>query len=125
MCDLCSAGPGPPGLHKPADLCCAGPRTQGLPHQRYKHARSLFHWARPSWPVKLGIHRHTASPLCQPAPFRHTRTTLQKPAISPQLKASTRRPLGPNPPATCHRKAPNLPKKHTQTVLVAKEHENN
>jgi hypothetical protein len=48
-------------------------------------------------------------------PFRHTKPMLQRPTTSPQLKASTWRPVGPHPPSTCHRKAPNLPKRHTQT----------
>jgi hypothetical protein len=46
---------------------------------------------------------------------------LQRPAISSQLKASTHRPVVPHPPTTHHRKAPNLPKIHTQTGLDAKE----
>jgi hypothetical protein len=44
-----------------------------------------------------------------------------KASISPQVKASTNRPVGPHPLSTCHRKAPNLPKRHTQTGLDAKE----
>jgi hypothetical protein len=35
-------------------------------------------------------------------------------------KASTCRPVGPHPPATSDRRAPNLPKRHTQTGLDAK-----
>jgi hypothetical protein len=46
---------------------------------------------------------------------------LQRPATSPQLKAFTHRPMGPHSPATCHRKAPNLSKRHTQTGLDAKK----
>jgi hypothetical protein len=140
------------------DLCSAGTYPQGLPHQRCKHARSLFHWAmpprtaqpctiftpqacapkacqardphmqdlcssgsRPPKPVKPGIHRHADSPLRQPAPLRHTKPTLQRPATSPQLKAYTCRTVGPHPPSTYHRKTPNLPDRHTQTGLDAKE----
>jgi hypothetical protein len=44
-----------------------------------------------------------------------------KPSTSPQLKASTRRPMGPHSPSTCHKKVPNLPKRCTQTGLDAKE----
>jgi hypothetical protein len=44
-----------------------------------------------------------------------------KATTSPQLKASTWRPVGLLPPSTCHRKAPNLHKRHTQTGLDAKE----
>jgi hypothetical protein len=75
----------------------------------------------PPKPVKPGIHRHAGSPLCWPVPFRHATPMLQRPATSPQLKASTHRPLGPHPLATCHRKDPNLRKRHTQTGLDAKE----
>jgi hypothetical protein len=35
-------------------------------------------------------------------------------------KASTCRPVGPHPPATCHRRTPNMPKRHTQTGLDVK-----
>jgi hypothetical protein len=75
----------------------------------------------PPKPVKPGIHRHAGSPLHQPSPFRHARPTLQRPATSPQLKASTHRPVGPHSLSTCHRKAANLPKRHTQTGLDGKE----
>jgi hypothetical protein len=75
----------------------------------------------PSKPVKPGIHRHAGSPLCWPVSFRHAKLTLQRPTTSSQLKASTHRPVGPHPLATCHRKAPNLPKRYTQTSLDAKE----
>jgi hypothetical protein len=94
MHDLRSTGLCPPGLHRPAQypLC--------------KHV--------PLRPAKLGIHRHTRAPIHWPAPFRHTNPMLQTPATSPQLKASTHTPVGPHPPDTCHRKAPNLPKRtHT------------
>jgi hypothetical protein len=74
----------------------------------------------PPKPVKPGIHRHSGSPLCQPLPFRHTNPTLQRPTTSPQLKASTCRPMGPHPPSTCCWRAPNLLKRHTQTGLDAK-----
>jgi hypothetical protein len=72
-------------------------------------------------PFKLGIHRHTGSPLYWPAPFRHPKPSLQRPITSPQLKASTYRPVGSYPLATCHRKDPSLPKRDTQTGLDAKE----
>jgi hypothetical protein len=75
----------------------------------------------PPKPVKPGIHRHTGSLLCQLVPFKHAKPMLQRPATSPHLKASTRRPVGPHPRSTCHRKAPNLPKRHTQRGLDAKE----
>jgi hypothetical protein len=103
------------------DLCSARPCLQGLQHQKYKHTGSLFCWAMPPKPVKPGIHRHTGSPLHQTVPFKHSKPMLQRPMNSPQLKASTHRPMGPHSLATCHRKAPNLPKRHTQTGLDAKE----
>jgi hypothetical protein len=63
-------------------------------------------------------HRISTLPACA---LQACRYTLQRPATSPQLKASTTRPMRPHPPATPHRKAPNLPKRHTQTGLDAKE----
>jgi hypothetical protein len=74
----------------------------------------------PLKPAKQAIHRHTGSPFLQTTHFRHARPMLQRPASSHQLKASTRRPVGPHPPATCHRRAPNLPKRHTETSPDAK-----
>jgi hypothetical protein len=74
-----------------------------------------------SKPVKTGIHKHAGFLLHWPMTYRHTKLTLQRPAISPQLKASTQRPMGHNPPSTWHRKAPNLSKRNTQRGLDTKE----
>jgi hypothetical protein len=87
----------------------------------HTHPWSLFCSTATPKPVKPGIHRHAGSPLHQPAPFRHAKPMLQSPATLPQLKTSTPRLVGPHPPSTCHRKAPYLPKRHTQTGLDAKE----
>jgi hypothetical protein len=75
----------------------------------------------PLKPVKPEIHRHEGSPIHQPVPIRHAKPMLQRPATSPQLKVSTQRPVGPHPPSTCYRKAPNLPKRHTQIGLDTNE----
>jgi hypothetical protein len=99
-------------------------------------ASMISTWTVPLKPAKPANHRHKGSPLWQPVPFRHARLTLQRPArltlqrlarltlqrpaSSPQLKASTHRPVGPHPPATHHKRAPNMPKRHTQTGLDAK-----
>jgi hypothetical protein len=121
--DLCSAGLGPPGLHKPIRslLCQATPPSpatpevhtltisvppchvlqaytylhnvhstslcpEGLPTSGPTNPQATICWAIvPPRPVKLGIHRHTGSPLCRPTPFRYTRPMLQRPTISPQL----------------------------------------
>jgi hypothetical protein len=80
--DLCSAGQGPPGLHKYAQypLC------------------------------KLA--------LLRPAkPGNHTRTISILLSHAPQACQSRY----PHPPATHNRKSPNLPRRHTQTGLDAKE----
>jgi hypothetical protein len=132
------------GLH---DLHSTGPCPKGLPScepqtftistrpcpQTCTDIHNL-HWAvpltpaqacmisigtMPLKPTKQAIHRHSGSPLCWPVPFRHTRPTLQRPA-SLLPKASTFRLVGPHPPATCHRRVPNLLKKHTQAGLDAK-----
>jgi hypothetical protein len=86
-------------------------------------------------PAKLGTHMCTISIVldhalqaCQARDPQTRRIstlptcTLQacqahapKATTSPQLKASTCRPVGPRPLSTCHRKAPNLPKIHTHT----------
>jgi hypothetical protein len=140
--DLCSARPHPEDLphrrykqawslfhwavpSRPA-LACTISTLQPVPIRPAKlgiqtHTMSIPLDCAPSKPVKLGILRHTGSPLRWPVPFRHAKPMLQRPATSPQLKASTCRPMGPHPPDTCHRKAPNLPKRHTQTGLDAKE----
>jgi hypothetical protein len=117
--DLCKAMP-----PRPAQPCKISALPDHAPEEccrRYKQAQSPFCWTMPPKPVKLGIHRHAGSPLCQPVPFRHAKPTLRRLTSSPQLKASTRRSVGHNPLATCQRKAPNLPKRHTQTGLDAKE----
>jgi hypothetical protein len=120
--ELSSAGPHPQGLHSPAQYSLRKPvPLRPAKAGTHTHTRSPFCWTTPPKPVKPRIHRHAGSPLFWPVPFRHTKTMLQRPATSPQLKASTRRPMGPQPLATCHRKAPNLPKRHTQTGLDAKE----
>jgi hypothetical protein len=116
MHDLRSTGLCPPGLHRPAQypLCKHVPlRPAKLGTHTHTITIPLDHAPLPK-PVKLGIHRHTRAPIHWPAPFRHTNPMLQTPATSPQLKASTHTPVGPHPPDTCHRKAPNLPKRtHT------------
>jgi hypothetical protein len=84
----------------------------------HTHTRSLFCLTTPPKSVKPGIHRQPRSPLRWPAPFRHAKPTLQRPATSPQLKASTQRPMGHHPPSTCHRKAPNLLKRHRQVWML-------
>jgi hypothetical protein len=56
---------------------CAHKACQaGEPHTHW------FWWTTPPKFVKPGIHRHTGSPLCRPAPFRHTKPMFQKPATS-------------------------------------------
>jgi hypothetical protein len=150
MHNLYYAGPCPATWHRPAlkstrlghtpqactglhDPFCTGPHHQGLPCQQSTHTQSPFHWdappkpaqgcmisgTMPLKPAKLAIHRHAGSPLCWPMPFRHARPMPQRPASSPR-KASTCRSMGHHPPATYHRRAPNLPKRHTQTGLDAK-----
>jgi hypothetical protein len=50
----------------------------------------------------------------RPEPFRHTRPLLQRPTRSLQQQASTCSPVGPHPPVTHHRKAPNLPRRQRE-----------
>jgi hypothetical protein len=83
------------------------------------HACTISAGTMPLKPAKQAIQRYTIStPLacalqaCQPM--------LQRPTSLPQGKSSPHRPVGPHPPATHHRRAPNLPKRHTQTDLDAK-----
>jgi hypothetical protein len=97
--------------------CAPKPCQAGDLHMHNLHSAG----PGPPKPVKPGTHRHTGSPLHQPVPFRHAKPTLQRPATSPQLKASTRKPMAPHPSTTCHKQAPNAPKRHTQTDLEAKE----
>jgi hypothetical protein len=137
----------PPGSHRTAQAPISWASLEGLPsrkpqtfmisagpcHQAHIGLHNL-RWAvpltlaqacristgtMPLKPAKLAIHRHAGSPLCQPMPFRYAKPMLQRPASLPG-KASTCRPLGPHPPATSHRRGPNLPKRHTQTGLDAK-----
>jgi hypothetical protein len=55
-----------------------------------------------------------------PVPLRPTRPTLHRPARFPQWQASAHRPLVPCLPATRHRRAPKLPRRHRQIGLDAK-----
>jgi hypothetical protein len=126
--DLHSTRPCPQGLpsHEPQTFTISA----GLHPQACTGLHDL-HWVAPLTPAqacmisartmlpkpaKLAIHRHAGSPLCWSVLFRHTRPTLQRPTTLP-WKASTCRPVGPHPPATHHRRTPNLPKRHTQTGL--------
>jgi hypothetical protein len=90
---MISAAMCPSGLHRPAQsgLHQAGP--QGLPGL----------WST-----------HTMISTPQEAPFRHARPTLQRPTRLPQWQASACRPMEVHPPATSHRRAPNLPRRHRQ-----------
>jgi hypothetical protein len=126
--DLCQPHPQAcTGLH---DLCSAGPLPWGLPSQwstistgLCPHAYTGLHDLHQHEPLKLtkpAMHRHAQSPLHQACAFRNARPMLQRPTSLPQWKASICRPMGPHPPASCHRRAPNLPKRHTQTGLDAK-----
>jgi hypothetical protein len=73
---------------------------------------------RCAWPPlchapQARIHRHAQYPFAGPMSFRHVRPMFQRSDGLPQWQASTRRPMGPHPPATCHRRAPNLPSRQT------------
>jgi hypothetical protein len=95
---MTTAGPCPQackGLH---DLCWAAPLTPA-------QACMISTRTEPLKPAKPKIHRHAGSPLCQPTPFRYTRPTLQRPTSLPQLKASTRSPMGPHQSATCQQES--------------------
>jgi hypothetical protein len=96
---MISPEPHPSGLHRPA-WSLQGPCPESLLGRQPADMHNL----------------HSA----RSAPFRHARPTLQRPASSPQGKALACRPMGPHPHATHHRRAPNLPKRYTQTSLNAK-----
>jgi hypothetical protein len=110
---MISTGPHPQACTGLNDLHWAAPLT---PSQ----ACTISTGNVPLKPAKLAIHKHAGSPLCWPMPIRHTRPMLQRPASSLQWKASSHRHVGPHPPATCYKRAPNLPKRHTRTGLDAK-----
>jgi hypothetical protein len=63
---------------------------------RLAQACTILHWAMHLKSAKLAIHRHTWSPFYRPVPFRHAKPTFQRPASSPQWKASTSRPIRPH-----------------------------
>jgi hypothetical protein len=113
----------PPGhALRPAQACMISfslGRTHQACHTRDTHMHDLHSAGLPQGLSSQGsLHRQAGSLLCGPVPFRHSRPTLQKPTSSPQLKASTHRLMGSHPPATCHRKSPNLPKRHTQVWML-------
>jgi hypothetical protein len=84
----------PPGLHPSA---LPGPRPTG-PLDLRQAPTLQAHQARM---ISAG-----------PRPLRPTRRVLHRPSRSPQWQASAYRPMVPCPPATCHRRAPNLLRRH-------------
>jgi hypothetical protein len=86
-----STRPRPSDLHRPA-WSLPGPCPKSLPSSQSTDIHDLY----------------------------SIRPMLQRPSSLLQQKASACRPMGPQPPTTCPRKAPNLPKRHTQTGLDAK-----
>jgi hypothetical protein len=77
--DLCKAVPPRPAQ---ASTISSGSRPSGLPSQ----------WSTDTYDL------HSAGP----APFMHSRPMLQRLVRSPQWQASTHRPMGHHPSATCH-----------------------
>jgi hypothetical protein len=111
---LCSTGPCTSVLHKHALISTLLPMPL-RPAQACKISTGTI----PLKSVKPAIHKHAGSPLCLPRPFRHARPTLQRP-VSSLGKASACKHMGTHPPATCHRRTSNLPKRHTHTSLDAR-----
>jgi hypothetical protein len=134
----------PPGLHRTSKspLGCAPQACQAGDPQKHTqsppgHAPHACQASDPQAPtISTGsvIHRPAQSPpepcpsglpgpqytglhnfhSARPTPLRHTRPSLQRPARLPQKQASACRPVGPHPPATHRRRAPNLPRRHRQ-----------
>jgi hypothetical protein len=94
------------GLHRPAQFCWAVPLT---PAQACTWAPKAYQAGNPQ--------TQTISTLRGPRP-----SGTPGPCSKGLLIHLNERPppVGPHPPATLHRRAPNLPKRHTQTGLDAK-----
>jgi hypothetical protein len=121
---LCSTGPWPQDQHSPAQysLCKPMPLRLAKPGTAPPHTHTLIsllldHTPQTSQAGDPQTHRISTPPACA---LQAHQAHAPKATTTPQLKASTHRPVGPHPLATCHRKAPNLPKRHTQTGLDAK-----
>jgi hypothetical protein len=92
----------------PQAFTISGPCPRGL------HRPAQSPWATPLRPATPVINRHTPSPLRLALTIRHARPMLQRPARLPQWQASAHKSMGPHSPATSHKRAPNLPRRHRQ-----------
>jgi hypothetical protein len=115
-----STGPRCSGLDRPAQACAPKTCQTGDPHMHDLHSVGTHPQACTS-PLGRASQAYQASnpqaftiSISLAAPFRHARPMLQRPARLPQQQASTHRPVGPHPPTTHSRRAPNLPRRHRQ-----------
>jgi hypothetical protein len=113
---MISTRPHPQSLHSTAQysLCKAVPLR---PAKQGTHTHDFYSaWPHPPSLSSQGSIDMQDLPSSGPCP-----SGTPSPCFKLQLKASFPRPMGLHPPSTCHRKAPNLPKRHTWTGLDAKE----
>jgi hypothetical protein len=87
--------------------------SRSLPSSLHRTSGSWLCWDTLPRSAKLGIHRHAGSPLHQLHPSGMPDSCSKGPPTSPQLKASTQRPMGTHSPVAHQRRPPNLPERHT------------
>jgi hypothetical protein len=106
------AGPHPSGLHRPAWFPpgCAPHACTGLHNLHQDHTAKAYQASNP----QTGMISTLPGPRPSPGPCSKGQL------VCLNDKTSSHRPVGPHQPATCHRRAPKLPKRHTQTCLDAK-----